>query len=114
MQIFRDAIDECGFLDLGFLGSQYTWQKNFTNGHLVWERLDRGLATNDWLIKFADSWVHHLSLDTFDHYPLWIIPESLELPCISKPFRFEEMWLFDKGCTETVEAVWASQDFLDP
>ena len=24
MQMFRDAIDECGFMDLGFTGSQFT------------------------------------------------------------------------------------------
>ena len=74
----------------------------------MWVRLDKGLATNDWPIRFADSQVHHLSLDTSDHYPLWIVPESLKFKCISKPFRFEEMWLSDKGYTETVEAMWAS------
>ena len=25
MQLFRNVIDECGFLDLGFVGSPYTW-----------------------------------------------------------------------------------------
>nr|POE80367.1 hypothetical protein CFP56_10589 [Quercus suber] len=24
-----------------------------------------------------------------------------------KPFRFEQMWLTDKGCSDTVEAVWS-------
>ena len=28
-----------------------------------------------------------------------------------KIFRFEEMWLSDKGYAETVEAVWLSHDF---
>ena len=28
-----------------------------------------------------------------------------------KVFRFEEMWLSDKGCAEIVEAVWLSRDF---
>ena len=28
-----------------------------------------------------------------------------------KIFRFEEMWLSDKGCAETVEVVWLSHDF---
>ena len=29
MQLFRDAIDKCGFIDPGFEGSPYTWQKAF-------------------------------------------------------------------------------------
>ena len=28
-----------------------------------------------------------------------------------KIFRFEEMWLSDKGCSDTIEAVWLSSDF---
>ena len=47
MQLFRDVIDECGFMNLGFAGSQFTWKKHFSNGHSVWERLDRGLANNE-------------------------------------------------------------------
>ena len=32
MQLFRDAIDKCGFIDLGYLGSKFTWRKHFANG----------------------------------------------------------------------------------
>ena len=43
---------------------------------------------------------------TSDHKFLWI--EQSELDCLPKKkmFRFEEMWLGDKGCGETVEGVW--------
>ena len=40
VQLFCDVIDECGFIDLGFIGSQFTWQKHFVDGHSIWERLD--------------------------------------------------------------------------
>ena len=46
MQLFREVIDECGFLDLGFEGPKYTWSKHFENGSSIWERLDRCLATS--------------------------------------------------------------------
>ena len=46
MQLFREVIDECGFLDLGFEGPKYTWSKRFENGSSIWERLDRCLATS--------------------------------------------------------------------
>ena len=46
MQQFRDVVDECGIVDLGFVGICFTWSKHFTDGHLIWERLDRGLANN--------------------------------------------------------------------
>ncbi|XP_075658760.1 uncharacterized protein LOC142628575 [Castanea sativa] len=113
VQLFREAVDECGFIDLGFVGSQFTWQKHFADGHSIWERLDRALANNEWMLRFAESRVHHLSVTSFDHSPLWIRPKSLDLPRVAKPFRFEEMWLSDKGCTEVIKAVWSSQEGLD-
>ena len=62
--------------------------------------------TNDWLQQFVGTWVFHLRSTTSDHVPIWIVPDGLEPPPISKPFRFEEMWLLDKGCGQTVEVVW--------
>ena len=112
MQLFRDVIDECGFIDLGFIGSQFTWQKHFLDGHSIQERLDQGLANNDWFMQFAGTKIHHLSSNASDHCPLWIILEGLEIPSITKPFRFEEMWLSDRGCSNVVEAVWTSHEDL--
>ena len=70
MQLFRDAIDECGFMDLGFMGSQFTWKKHFNDGHSVWERLDRGLATREWMLKFVGTIVHYLPSFTSYHCPI--------------------------------------------
>ncbi|XP_050249632.1 uncharacterized protein LOC126696915 [Quercus robur] len=111
MQLFRDVVDECGFLDLGFVGPQFTWSKHYAAGHSVWERLDRGLANYEWLTKFVGARVYHLHSDSSDHCPLLITLTDLKVACKKKIFRFEEMWLFDKGCSDTVEAVWLTNEF---
>ena len=104
MQAFRDIIDECGFMDLGFVGSRFTWHKHFDN-YIVWERLDKAMVTNDWFSKFPNTKIYHLDVTTSDHKPLWIVPEGME--CKQKwPFRFEQMWMSESGCGETIEAVW--------
>lgn len=90
------------------MGSPYTWQKYFVDGHSIWEILDRGLATNDWLMKFPRVRIHHLSSDSSDHYPLWIILDGLEVESIPKLFQFEEMWLLYPGYSNVVKAVWSS------
>ena len=44
MQMFRDVLDECSFVDLGFTGLSFT----LTNNRIwdrTWERLDRAVAT---------------------------------------------------------------------
>ncbi|KAL0014214.1 hypothetical protein SO802_001283 [Lithocarpus litseifolius] len=106
MQLFRDAIDACGFIDLGYWGSKFTWSKHYRNGFSIWERLDRALCTPEWLTKFAGTKVTHLTCTTSDHSPLWITPSDIPPPPLSRPFRFEEMWLSDKGCGRVIEAVW--------
>ena len=111
MQLFRDVVDECGFLDLGFVGPQFTWSKHFAMGHLVWERLDRGLANYEWLTRFVGARVQHLHSNSSDHRPILIVPVELEVDRKKKLFRFEEMWLSDKGCAEMEESVWLAQNF---
>ena len=107
MQLFRDVADECGFIDLNYASPWHTWQKHFSTGHSIWERLDRALATNDWLLRFAGTKVHHLQADSSDHSPLWIDLAGL-------PFRFEEAWLSNHTCSEVVEASWEAREVDDP
>ena len=97
MQLFRDAIDECSFLDIRYKGNPCTWKIFLSSGQTIWERLDRSLANNEWLVQFGGSSVQHLMCSTTDHSPLLILPEILEPVNLDKPFRLEEMWIGEKG-----------------
>ena len=113
MQAFRDVLDECGFMDLGFIGLKFTWSKHYTDGHSIWERLDHGLATNPWFLRYLSTRVHHLPCLSSNHFPLLINPTSIEIPTYKKPFWFEEMWLSNSRCEEVVEAAWRSCASMD-
>ena len=95
-------------MDLGYVGSKFTWARHFENGNSIWERLDRGLTTNGWFLKFLGSCVHHLHCDSLDHSPLLVVLALLNIPTHKKIFRFEEMWLSNSTCEETVQAAWNS------
>lgn len=56
---------------MGFVGSQFTWQKHFVD-YTVWERLDRIVATNDWFNLFPNTKIHHLDMTSSNHKPLLI------------------------------------------
>ena len=90
MQLFRDAIDECGFMDLGFIGSKLAWSKHFVNDNSIWERLDKGLATNNWFLKFPGTLVHHLQCHLLDHSPLFISLSGLETLARKKFFGLKK------------------------
>ena len=100
-------------MHLGFVGNQFTWSRHFEDGLSIWDRHDRGLATNSWFQKFLGSRVHHLHYDSLDHSPLFIILSGLEPPPQKKNFRFEEMWLLDGRWGEIVEASWCSSNFAE-
>ena len=71
----------------------------------MWERLDRVVATNEWFSNFPRTKIHHLDVTSSDHKPLWIVSDGMECS-FRKSFRFEQMWMSNKECSETVEAVW--------
>ena len=72
MEEFRDVLDECGFWDLGFMGGKFTWCNGHPDGFTIWERLDRVVATMEWLDKFPTTKVIHLECGLSDHKPILI------------------------------------------
>ena len=114
MQLFRDVIDECSFMDLGYVAPKFTWAKHFVDGHSIRIRLDRCMATNSWFQKFLGTRIHHLSCMSSDHSPLLINLSGLSKPMRKRCFRFEEMWLSDPSCGETVKEVWNGTSELNP
>lgn len=105
MKEFRGVLDECGFWDLGFVGGKFTWCNLHPDGSTIWERLERAVATMEWLDKFPATKVIHLECGLSDHKPILIclngIPRSRH-----KPRRFEHMWLEEEGCRDTIESAW--------
>ena len=115
MQAFRDVLDDCGFVDLGFTGPEFIWHSR-RYGHLIWERLDRGVANYDWLAKFLAASVRHLHCFSSDHRPIKLVfyPNSESQRWFRRPFHFEEMWLDDRGCSDTVLRAWEIQQEGNP
>ena len=62
---------------------------------MVWERLDRAVATTDWLEILPDTKVYHLDVTSSNHKPLWIVPDGMDCRQ-NRPFRFEQMWMTEK------------------
>ena len=54
MKAFREVLDECGLMDLGFSSEKYTW-KGKRPGGLVLERLDQAVANNNWFVSNLGS-----------------------------------------------------------
>ena len=88
---FRNVVNHCGFKVLGYVGLDFTFCNMQAGDGRVYLRLDRVLATNDWVDKFNEVRVNHLVDSTLDHCALFIsnpkAPKQPRAPC----FHFEAM-----------------------
>ena len=104
MKAFRNVLDECGLKDLGYMGDKFTW-KGKRQGGMVFERLDRAVANNQWSFLNSSTLIHHLQTHSSDHKPIVINPEGIILKQ-NRHFKFEKMWLSDEGCCQAVKDAW--------
>ncbi|XP_023926428.1 uncharacterized protein LOC112037832 [Quercus suber] len=65
---FKECLDSCNFVDLGFAGPKYTW----SNKMQISERLDRCFSNPIWRILYPEAVVTHLPRTFSDHHPVLI------------------------------------------
>ena len=70
VQLFKDFLDACGMVDLGFHGPKFTWVNKRETGHYIQERLDRAFANCDWRGLYPEASVNHLARTHSDHCPV--------------------------------------------
>ena len=90
---FRQAIHLCGFQDLGFVGSPFTWSRTDHVEGQMRIRLDKALANNAWRLLFHGAAVHQISMSTSDHsmLSLCLKDDRHNRRTNKKLFWFEEM-----------------------
>lgn len=76
-------------------------------------RLDRALATTDWIKNFGETKVHHLTNSTLDHCDLLLADPSKTLQPQGKRFHFEAIWTNREDCKSVIEAYWGMGSNLD-
>ena len=86
---FKNCMDKCGLIDLGFQGPRFTWTtKSPTWNGPIQERLDRGLGNAEWKMLFPAAEIHHLPRVKSDHCPIMLLTDPLEQKS-PKPFWFK-------------------------
>ena len=68
---FREMLDVCRLVDLGFESCRWTFEKKVAGGSYCYVRLDRALACADWSARFLLAHVRHLTTSAAsDHGPI--------------------------------------------
>ena len=106
MDGFRNIVNFCGFSDLGYCGTDFTWCNMQDSENRIQLRLDRALATPEWLVKFAGMRVYHLVDSTSDHCALLLNTSPPHRSSHIKCFHFEALWTKNMECREIIESSW--------
>lgn len=85
-------IDDCNFIDLGAVGSKFTWEKRENGVRTIAKRLDRALGDISWRHVFPEAYVEHLPSVYSDHSPLLVCCDADQGDYLSRPFRFQAAW----------------------
>ena len=85
---FKDCLDECNTLDLGFVGPKYTWTNHRPITSLILERIDRCFVNLRWRLLYPEAIVTHLPRTFSDHCPILVELCKPSANNFNKPFRF--------------------------
>ena len=102
---FRGFIDQLGQVDLGFVANPFTWCNNRQGAATIKERLDRGLASLDWIHLYPEFSLTHLFASISDHNPIFLNTNTSSA-FLPRPFKFEEFWTLDPTCGLVIVAAW--------
>ncbi|KAG5073954.1 hypothetical protein JHK84_055185 [Glycine max] len=99
MEDFQHMVHQCGLVDLGFLGRQFTWSRGTLS-----ERLDRAFASTSWRTQFPKNCMEHRFSKP--------IKLSRRGANISHLMFADDLILFSEAFVDHVEVISAFLDFF--
>ncbi|XP_050263997.1 uncharacterized protein LOC126708238 [Quercus robur] len=102
MFAFSDFIEANYLVDLPLEGASFTWFRD--SGSDCMSRIDRTLASVDWVDHFGNVSQRVLPRVVSDHCPLLVVAGSVNKG--RSAFKFENMWLKEEGFVERVRQWW--------
>ena len=104
--MFKDCLDKCNMVDMGFNGPRYTWTNRREIHSLIQERIDRFFMNPSWCLLYPDAKVSHLTRCHSDHCPVLMETNPRRQLHLARPFRFQSFWLSDPSFPIVVNKAW--------
>jgi hypothetical protein len=96
MELFRNYLDECNLIDLGFCGPKFTWSNRQDAQCNIRVRLDRAVANNSFSELFPENSVENIITTSSDHFAIRIslLSDLLQSarPPVQQGFWYEAAW----------------------
>ncbi|KAH1082010.1 hypothetical protein J1N35_021771 [Gossypium stocksii] len=111
MNEFRTTLEDCGLNDLGYIGGWFTWERGRFLATNIRERLDRGVASLNWMSIHQCYQLEHLSHFFSDHCPILLDTKGKKMSNFcnkNKIFRFEAKWCLKNSFDEEIKRFWTN------
>lgn len=110
---FKDYLDRCDMLDLGFSSPRFTWKNKRDVGALIQERIDKFFVNLGWFSLYLDARVSHLTCCHSDHCPVLLEVKPRSSIILPRPFKFQSCWLSDPEFPRVVDKAWRHEIQLE-
>ncbi|KAL0013396.1 hypothetical protein SO802_000465 [Lithocarpus litseifolius] len=104
--LFKDCLDKCNMVDMGFNGPKFTWTNRREINNLIQERIDRFFMNPSWCLLYPDAKVSHLTRCHSDHFPVLMETNPCRLLHLNRPFKFQSFWLSEPSFPSVVNQAW--------
>nr|XP_023896924.1 uncharacterized protein LOC112008814 [Quercus suber] len=103
---FKECLDSCNMIDLGFSGPRFTWTNKMEVEALIQERINRFFVNPSWCTTYPDAKITHLTRCHSDHYPILLESYPTNQRHLPRPFKFQSCWLADLSFPNIVSRAW--------
>lgn len=114
---FRDVVNSCGLVDVGYVGEKFTWFKSPKKKDTIRERLDRFFYSSN-MPKDVTFKVNHLNLLSSDHRSIllcWRLESVSSRKRVRKrTIKFEESWTKFEECGIIINDEWGRTGMISP
>ena len=111
MEHFRDTLEVCGLRDIGFSGLPWTYDNRKPSDRNVKVRLDRGVASAEWMNRFFDASITHLTSPVSDHCPLLLsVKQEPQRRGGGHQIYYEIMWECEASLRECIAQGWEEEN----
>lgn len=86
--LFKDCLDSCNMVNLGFSGPRFTWSNRRGVRSLIQERLDKFFVNSDWCTLYLNAKVSHLTRVHSDHCLVHLDFDPGANLRLNRPFKF--------------------------
>ncbi|XP_026383873.1 uncharacterized protein LOC113279396 [Papaver somniferum] len=102
----QDQMNNCGLMDLGYTGRNFTWSSNKYEIGVRKSRIDMAIGNSYWCMNFPKAKLSHLVQASSDHCPILLIPTEIGNSKTWRPFKFFVMWMKHFAFRNQLQVAW--------